>query len=214
MARIGAEERRQDFIEATIKVIAEHGIANATTRRIAAAADSPLASLHYVFHTKEELFYSVYESLINMPQQSLQAPADALPADSVGDMLRQLVKWFIAHPERAITQFELFFWNLRNDPQMAAKIYIVSLEATQQAIQKATGDALDHAARTTAQSATDQPLRWLTALLDRPRRPRAPGSGDRNGLQGGQAAGGKLLRGHPEMPCSGATRQSWIHRAR
>ncbi|MBA6133288.1 MULTISPECIES: TetR/AcrR family transcriptional regulator [Pseudomonas] len=149
MARIGAEERRQDFIEATIKVIAEHGIANATTRRIAAAADSPLASLHYVFHTKEDLFCAVYESLINMPQQSLQAPANALPAESVGEMLRQLVKWFIAHPERAITQFELFFWNLRNDPEMAAKIYTVSIEATQQAIQKATGDALDQAARTT-----------------------------------------------------------------
>ncbi|HBP5126598.1 TPA: TetR/AcrR family transcriptional regulator [Pseudomonas aeruginosa] len=149
MARIGAEERRQDFIEATIKVIAEHGIANATTRRIAAAADSPLASLHYVFHTKEDLFYAVYESLINMPQQSLQAPANALPAESVGEMLRQLVKWFIAHPERAITQFELFFWNLRNDPEMAAKIYTVSIEATQQAIQKATGDALDQAALTT-----------------------------------------------------------------
>lgn len=149
MARIGAEERRQDFIEATIRVIAEHGIANATTRRIAAAADSPLASLHYVFHTKEDLFYAVYESLINMPQQSLQAPANALPAESVEEMLRQLVKWFIAHPERAITQFELFFWNLRNDPEMAAKIYTVSIEATQQAIQKATGDALDQAARTT-----------------------------------------------------------------
>ncbi|WP_085616583.1 MULTISPECIES: TetR/AcrR family transcriptional regulator [unclassified Pseudomonas] len=149
MARIGAEERRQDFIEATIKVIAEHGIANATTRRIAAAADSPLASLHYVFHTKEDLFYAVYESLIAMPQQSLQAPANALPAESVGEMLRQLVKWFIAHPERAITQFELFFWNLRNDPEMAAKIYTVSIEATQQAIQKATGDALDQAALTT-----------------------------------------------------------------
>ncbi|WP_144173106.1 TetR/AcrR family transcriptional regulator [Pseudomonas sp. Kh13] len=150
MARIGAEERRQDFIEATIKVIAEHGIANATTRRIAAAADSPLASLHYVFHTKEELFYAVYESLINMPQQSLlHAPVGATPAESVGEMLRLLVKWFIAHPERAITQFELFFWNLRNDPEMAAKIYTVSLEATQQAIQRATGDALDQAALTT-----------------------------------------------------------------
>ncbi|EMI4893606.1 TPA: TetR/AcrR family transcriptional regulator [Pseudomonas aeruginosa] len=149
MARIGAEERRQDFIEATIKVIAEHGIANATTRRIAAAADSPLASLHYVFHTKEDLFYAVYESLINLPQRSLQAPANALPAESVGEMLRQLVKWFIAHPERAITQFELFFWSLRNDPEMAAKIYTVSIEATQQAIQKATGDALDQAALTT-----------------------------------------------------------------
>ncbi|MHB9798743.1 TetR/AcrR family transcriptional regulator [Pseudomonas sp. MT3] len=150
MARIGAEERRQDFIEATIKVIAEHGIANATTRRIAAAADSPLASLHYVFHTKEDLFYAVYESLINLPQQSLgQAPAGATPAESVGEMLRQLVKWFIAHPERAITQFELFFWNLRNDPEMAAKIYAVSIEATQQAIQKATADALDQTALTT-----------------------------------------------------------------
>ncbi len=149
MARIGAEERRQDFIEATIKVIAEHGIANATTRRIAAAANSPLASLHYVFHTKEDLFYAVYESLINLPQQDLQAPAGATPAESVGEMLRQLVKWFIAHPERAITQFELFFWNLRNDPEMAAKIYTASNEATRQAIQKATGDALDQAALTT-----------------------------------------------------------------
>lgn len=50
MARIGADLRRQDFIEATLKVIAEHGVPNATTRRIAAAANSPLASLHYVFH--------------------------------------------------------------------------------------------------------------------------------------------------------------------
>ncbi|MCU9950308.1 TetR/AcrR family transcriptional regulator [Pseudomonas sp. PDM13] len=149
MARIGAEERRQDFIEATIKVIAEHGIANATTRRIAAAADSPLASLHYVFHTKEDLFYAVYESLINLPQQYLQqAPAGSTPAESVGEMLRQLVNWFVAHPERAITQFELFFWNLRNNPEMAEKIYTVSTEATRQAIQKATGDALDQAALT------------------------------------------------------------------
>ncbi|WP_236233503.1 TetR/AcrR family transcriptional regulator [Pseudomonas tohonis] len=149
MARIGAEERRQDFIEATIKVIAEHGIANATTRRIATAADSPLASLHYVFHTKEDLFYAVYESLINLPQQYLlQAPAGSTPAESVGEMLRQLVNWFVAHPERAITQFELFFWNLRNNPEMAEKIYTVSTEATRQAIQKATGDALDQAALT------------------------------------------------------------------
>jgi len=150
MARIGADERRQDFIEATIKVIAEHGIANATTRRIAAAADSPLASLHYVFHTKDDLFYAVYESLINMPQQSLQhAPAGTTPAESVADLLRQLVKWFTAHPELATTQFELFFWNLRNNPAMATKIYAVSIEATEQAIARVTGPALEPAAVTT-----------------------------------------------------------------
>ncbi|MGA4640129.1 TetR/AcrR family transcriptional regulator [Stutzerimonas stutzeri] len=149
MARIGAEERRQDFIEATIKVIAEHGIANATTRRIAAAADSPLASLHYVFHTKDDLFYAVYESLINMPQRSLQhVPAGATPADSVAEMLRQLVTWFTAHPGMATTQFELFFWNLRNNPAMAAQIYAVSIEATQHAIAKVIGTTLDEAGLT------------------------------------------------------------------
>ncbi|WP_409301249.1 TetR/AcrR family transcriptional regulator [Pseudomonas sp. KCJK8993] len=150
MARIGAEERRQDFIEATIKVIAEYGIADATTRRIAVAADSPLASLHYVFHTKDELFCAVYESLISMPQQSLQyVPKGSTTAESIGEMLRQLVKWFTLHPERASTQFELFFWNLRNNPEMATKIYAVSIEATQQAIRKMTDDGLDQTALTT-----------------------------------------------------------------
>ncbi|MFD2641734.1 TetR/AcrR family transcriptional regulator [Pseudomonas japonica] len=143
MARMGAELRRQDFIEATVKVIAEHGIANATTRRIAAAADSPLASLHYVFHTKDELFYAVYESLINMPQQSLQdVPQGATAAESVAEMLRQLVNWFTDHPELATTQFELFFWNLRNNPEMATKIYTVAVQATEQAIAKVAGAQL------------------------------------------------------------------------
>ena len=72
MARMGAELRRQDFVKATVRVIAEHGVANATTRRIAAAAGCPLASLHYVFKTKDELFYAVYESLFSLPQQSLE----------------------------------------------------------------------------------------------------------------------------------------------
>ncbi|MFJ4371320.1 TetR/AcrR family transcriptional regulator [Pseudomonas japonica] len=150
MARMGAELRRQDFIEATVKVIAEHGVANATTRRIAAAADSPLASLHYVFHTKDELFYAVYESLINMPQESLQhAPKGTTAAESVAEMLRQLVNWFTDHPELATTQFELFFWNLRNNPEMAAKIYTVSVQATEQAIAKVAGAQLDPVQLTT-----------------------------------------------------------------
>jgi AcrR family transcriptional regulator len=153
MARIGAEERRQDFIEATIKVIAEHGVANATTRRIAAAADSPLASLHYVFHTKDELFCAVYESLINMPQQSLlHAPAGATAAESVGEILRHLVRWFTANPDLATTQFELFFWNLRNNPDMAAKIYTLSIEATKQVIVKSTGAELEQTALTAVSS--------------------------------------------------------------
>lgn len=150
MARIGAELRRQDFIEATVKVISEYGVANATTRRIAMAADSPLASLHYVFHTKDELFYAVYESLINMTQPTLEhVPAGTTTAESVAQMLRQLVRWFAARPDLATAQFELYIWTLRNNPEMASKIYAVSGEATEQAISRLSGSQLDKAALTT-----------------------------------------------------------------
>ncbi|WP_366887893.1 TetR family transcriptional regulator, partial [Streptomyces sp. NPDC005476] len=55
MQRVRAEVRRQDLVAATVAVIAEHGVKGATTRRIAEAAGCPLASLHYVFHSKDEL---------------------------------------------------------------------------------------------------------------------------------------------------------------
>ncbi|MFX1686795.1 TetR family transcriptional regulator [Paraburkholderia sp. A2RI-6] len=51
MTRVRAALRRQDFVDAAVDVIATHGVAGATTRRIAQAAGCPLASLHYVFHT-------------------------------------------------------------------------------------------------------------------------------------------------------------------
>ncbi|WP_028628354.1 TetR/AcrR family transcriptional regulator [Metapseudomonas resinovorans] len=147
MARVGAELRRQDFVKATVKVIAEHGVANATTRRIAAEAGCPLASLHYVFRTKDELFYAVYESLFTLPQQTLdQVPAGTTPSETAAEMLRQLVTWFSTNPELARAQSELFFWTMRNQPEMASKIYSVSVEATELALARTIGNRLDQAA--------------------------------------------------------------------
>ncbi|WP_371234509.1 TetR/AcrR family transcriptional regulator [Pseudomonas sp. QE6] len=144
MARVGAELRRQDFVEATIKVIAEHGVADATTRRIAAAADSPLASLHYVFHTKDDLFYAVYESLFSQLQQAMEhVPAGPTPAESAAEMLRQLITWLASHPDLARAQSELFFWTLRNNPELARKIYTMAMEATEQAMERAVGPQFD-----------------------------------------------------------------------
>jgi len=146
MARVGAELRRQDFVEATVKVIAEHGVANATTRRIAAAAGCPLASLHYVFHTKDDLLYAVYESLFNLPHQALtNVPAGTTAAETTAEMLRQLVTWFCTHPDIAKAQTELFFWAMRNNPEMASRIYAVAIEATEQAMEKAIGAQFDKA---------------------------------------------------------------------
>lgn len=144
MARVGAELRRQDFVEATVKVIAEHGVTNATTRRIAAAAGCPLASLHYVFHTKDDLFYAVYESLFTQPQQALeQVPAGATTAETVAEVLRQLIAWFIEHPDLARAQSELFFWTMRNKPELARNIYTMAVVATEQAMERSVGTQLD-----------------------------------------------------------------------
>lgn len=146
MARVGAELRRQDFVEATVRVIAEHGVADATTRRIAAAAGSPLASLHYVFHTKDDLFYAVYESLFNMPQEAMEhLPPGATPAETVAEVLRRLIEWFTANPEMARTQSELFLWTMRNKPELANRIYTTAIEMTEKAIERAVGPRLDKA---------------------------------------------------------------------
>lgn len=55
MPYILVEERRQHIIKAAIEVIAEQGLANATTRRIAERAGAPLSALHYCFKNKNEL---------------------------------------------------------------------------------------------------------------------------------------------------------------
>lgn len=147
MARLGAVQRRQAFVKAAVKVIAEHGAANATTRRIAAAAGYPLASLHYVFKTKDELFYAVYDSLFQLPQQSLErVPTGSDPAQTVAGMLRQVVAWITGNPDLARAQSELFFWTIRHQPDMAKRIYSVGVEATEQALARVVGARLDGAA--------------------------------------------------------------------
>ncbi|OWJ89999.1 TetR family transcriptional regulator [Pseudomonas sp. A46] len=144
MARIGADLRRQDFVKAAINVIAEHGVANATTRRIAAAANAPLASLHYVFHTKDDLFYAVYESLFNLPQQALElVEAGSTPAETVTRMLRQTIDWFIENPAMARAQSELFLWTMRNNPEMTNRIYSVGISVTENSMSLAIGKNID-----------------------------------------------------------------------
>ncbi|WP_197037915.1 MULTISPECIES: TetR family transcriptional regulator [Actinomycetes] len=49
------ETRRDLLVQAAFRVIAEHGVEAATTRRISAAASMSLASFHYAFESRDEL---------------------------------------------------------------------------------------------------------------------------------------------------------------
>ncbi|CAG7844856.1 HTH-type transcriptional regulator RcdA [Pseudoclavibacter triregionum] len=63
MARIPVAERRDALIAATIRVMEREGIGETTTRKIAAEAGMPLASLHYAFSSRGELIAAATRTL-------------------------------------------------------------------------------------------------------------------------------------------------------
>ena len=65
MARVQAKVRREQLIDAAVRVAARDGVAATTTRAIAAEAGASLASVHYCFESKRELLQEVLISIIN-----------------------------------------------------------------------------------------------------------------------------------------------------
>lgn len=64
MARMPLEERRRRLIDATVALVAEGGVASATTRAIAARAGMPLASFHYAFTSHQDLVLATLHRLV------------------------------------------------------------------------------------------------------------------------------------------------------
>lgn len=121
MARIPADQRRQDLIEAAVRVISEHGVSGATTRRIADAANAPLATLHYCFHTKELLFLAVFQHQVD--QLAAHIVSTEVPVGlgrAASNTLAGTVDWFTQHEDYARAQYDLILWAQRQDGDNAA----------------------------------------------------------------------------------------------
>jgi AcrR family transcriptional regulator len=117
MARISAEDRRSEFVRSAARVIANHGVAAATTRRIAAEANAPLASLHYCFRNKDELLQEVYNYLSRDYATAL-APVPASTAGLAHVMEAHALRiWdrMISNPHEQVTTFELLLRRFRVD---------------------------------------------------------------------------------------------------
>ncbi|MFI9123518.1 TetR/AcrR family transcriptional regulator [Streptomyces bikiniensis] len=125
MARVPAAERRDELVNAAIRVIASRGVDGATTRRIAEQANAPLATLHYCFQTKELLFTAVFERLTERYREVL------IESDVHGDlvataraMLRGVLDWYLeSDPEFASASFELISWAQRQEEHPAVTVY-------------------------------------------------------------------------------------------
>ena len=129
MERVPAGQRRGDFITAAVQIIAERGVHGATTRRIAERAKAPLASLHYCFHTKEELFLAIYEEMAaSQLREGFHVRAGAGLGRSAAGLMRQIQGWIEKDDTFAQAQLELFFWVRRQDNDLAMRVYQVFLD--------------------------------------------------------------------------------------
>ncbi|MGY3554201.1 AcrR family transcriptional regulator [Williamsia sp. R60] len=98
------ETRRDLLVQAAFRVIAEHGVEAATTRRISAAASMSLASFHYAFESRDELLAELVargtsdELATFIAPLSLPSPSPG-PADSErrteGARTEQAAEWVL-----------------------------------------------------------------------------------------------------------------------
>jgi AcrR family transcriptional regulator len=115
MARVPTAERRLQFVRSAARIIAHDGLTAATTRRIAAEAGAPLASLHYCFRSKDELLDEVYYYLSRDYAQALPpvVASDAGLAAVVLAHAKRIWARMVAEPHEQVTTFELLLRRFR-----------------------------------------------------------------------------------------------------
>ncbi|HEX4714500.1 MAG TPA: TetR/AcrR family transcriptional regulator [Ktedonobacteraceae bacterium] len=110
------DERRARILQAAIAVLAQDGIAETTTRKIAAKAEVNQAMLRYYFGSKGDLLFAVLQEMM---QQTREVAQRAMPR---GKALRAMLQegllsfweYFETRPELQVMQYELTLYALRN----------------------------------------------------------------------------------------------------
>ncbi len=125
MAHLPTDVRRQRFIDAAVVVIARQGVDGATTRRIAEEAGAALATLHYCFHTKENLLWAVFEQLAEGVRDDVENVSTRGQGTGAvaSQLLRQAIEWAMACPDANRAQLEIWLWAKRNDAELATRMY-------------------------------------------------------------------------------------------
>lgn len=108
------------LVEATIRVMSEHGVAAATTRRIAAEADTTLATVHYCFDSKQALLREVITTIVGQlaAPAALELPTDRDLPSLVQELLEGLWAVIESEPKRQQLTYELTQFALR-EPDLA-----------------------------------------------------------------------------------------------
>ncbi|WP_409183789.1 TetR/AcrR family transcriptional regulator [Amycolatopsis sp. VS8301801F10] len=116
MPYVEAAVRRSQFIAAARTALAAHGVAKTSLRVVAAQADVPLATMQYVFPSKEKLLRAVIEDVVDEIAGVLQD--SAVTGQGLENAIRQGLETFWTRLVRGgrelqLLQYELTMYALR-----------------------------------------------------------------------------------------------------
>lgn len=113
--RLSSAERRALLVQAALRVIAEQGVAGATTRAIVAEAGMSLASFHYAFRSHAEMMRELIAHVVDA--EVAAAFATVTPGSDIRSTLRSgmqaYLDYVVADPAHEQVMFELFHYALR-----------------------------------------------------------------------------------------------------
>ena len=127
MPRMSITERRQALMEAAFRVIAEKGVAAATTRAIAAEAGMPLASFHYAFESHTDLMGELIEVVATRESEAIDEVFEM--RDDLLGSVRMGLQAFISHlvespgMERAVLEMTMFASRTPTLEHLAPQMY-------------------------------------------------------------------------------------------
>ncbi|MGW8761513.1 TetR/AcrR family transcriptional regulator [Streptomyces sp. NPDC055815] len=114
MTRRSADERREQLVEAAIRVMIRDGVAKTTTRAVVSEAGLPLGAFHYCFRSKEELLHSVIERItLRSVAPATASPAEGSTRDIIFHTLHAYWDQVRERPAEHMVTYELTQYALR-----------------------------------------------------------------------------------------------------
>ncbi|WP_406863799.1 TetR/AcrR family transcriptional regulator [Streptomyces sp. HUAS MG47] len=114
MPRLSADDRREQLVEAAIRVMIRDGVARTTTRAVVAEAEVPLGAFHYCFRSKEELLQSVTERIMERTlTPPREVPEGTTPYEAIRANLHVYWDRVRSRPDEHQVTYELTQYALR-----------------------------------------------------------------------------------------------------
>jgi AcrR family transcriptional regulator len=118
---VPATERRQQLIEAAVRLMARDGMDAATLRAIAKEAGAPLATVHYCFTDKDELMSAASEHWLGELVGSMTG--DVISQGGLRATVKEMAdQWWAdleRNPANVLAQHELDLWAIRGTEHQA-----------------------------------------------------------------------------------------------